>query len=49
MKQQWSDLNEKYTQLSSREKWMIAGASWVVILFLFFAFLLEPASIKHRD
>lgn len=49
MKQQWSDLNEKYTQLSSREKWMVAGASWVVILFLFFAFLLEPASIKHRE
>ncbi len=49
MKQQWSDLNEKYAQLSAREKWMIAGAGWVVIIFLFFAFLLEPTSIKHRD
>lgn len=37
------DLSEKFTALSSREKWLITAGGWVAIFFIILTFFLEPS------
>ncbi|MDP2573001.1 type 4a pilus biogenesis protein PilO [Vibrio penaeicida] len=37
------DLSEKFSALSSREKWLITAGGWVAIFFIILTFFLEPS------
>ncbi|WP_261816092.1 type II secretion system protein M [Vibrio gallicus] len=44
MKKQWLELCERFSDLSLREKWLIAAGGWVVIVLVCMSFILEPAT-----
>lgn len=44
MKEKWLQFSEQFSDLSLREKWLIAGGGWIAILLLCLTFLLDPAT-----
>lgn len=44
MKNRWLLFVDQFSNLSAREKWLIAGAGWVGILLLCLTFMLDPAT-----
>lgn len=48
MKAHWQKLSEKFSNLSSREKWLITICSVVVVVMVIFTMLLEPAINDNR-
>ncbi|MGR5219869.1 type II secretion system protein GspM [Vibrio parahaemolyticus] len=49
MNANWSLLQQKFTQLTVREKALIAGCGWVVIVALIYLLMLEPMMLKSQS
>ncbi|PMH39895.1 MSHA biogenesis protein MshJ [Vibrio sp. 10N.286.49.B3] len=45
----WLSMNEKFSALSTREKWLIALSSVVGVFFLLLTFVVEPVIERHQQ
>jgi MSHA biogenesis protein MshJ len=49
MKQYWLTLNDKFTQLSMRERVLLIGSLACAIIYVIYSFVLEPNYARHQQ
>ncbi|CAM3018093.1 type 4a pilus biogenesis protein PilO [Vibrio rarus] len=49
MKEQWQGLCDRFSDLSLREKWLIAIGGWIGIILISLTFLLDPATEQKNS